>query len=357
MSDQAQAQGQAQQKQQQSAAAGSGLTVGFVGCGTIAAAIATGLATQTAVPIASLSVSRRSEAKSSALAAAHPALVAVHDDNQAILDKADVVFVCVLPRDAAAVLRPLRFDPDRHIVVSLVSTLTLDELAAATALPLSPSLSLPSDANINANANSNANARPGRVYRCICLPAVARHEGVCLLTPPAPPPPPPEAAAAAADAASPLRALLESLGGVVEAASEEEMSAMMVPSALMGPLYGMLRSSRDWLVRNTANTTANNNTGTAMSKSDATYLVGRLFWGMMQDAERRCRREEGGDNDDNDDDAFADLIAEQTAGGLNEQALQNWAGTGALDGLDRVQDALLERITGRGDGSMPTQNT
>ena len=101
----------------------------------------------------------------------------------------------------------------------------------------------------------------------------------------------------------------------------------------------MMKQSRDWLLKNTGSD------GTeGMSKSDASYLVGRMFWGMMQDAERRCR----------EDDAFEELIAEQTPGGLNEQALRNWSNMGALDDLDRVQDALLERITGKGDGSIST---
>mmetsp|Transcript_34539 Transcript_34539/g.101504 ORF Transcript_34539/g.101504 Transcript_34539/m.101504 type:complete len:117 (+) Transcript_34539:781-1131(+) len=115
------------------------------------------------------------------------------------------------------------------------------------------------------------------------------------------------------------------------------MSAMMVPSALMGNMYGMLKQSRDWLMKNG---------GADMAQSDASYLVGRMFWGMMQDAERRCQ----------EDDAFEELIAEQTPGGLNEQALQNWSDLGAFRDLDKVQDALFDRITGKTDGSLRTED-
>lgn len=286
------------------AAAGTTDTVGFIGCGTIAAAIAEGLATQSSVPIAHICVSRRSESKSAALAARFPALVTVTDRNQDVVDRCAVVFVCVLPEQTAEVLRSLAFDPARHTVVSLVSTATLAGLAAETALP------------------------PGRIYKCICLPAVARHEGVCLVAP--------RAADGGGDGDGRLLPLFRSLGGVVEASDERQMSAMMVPSALMGPLYGMLKQSRDWLTTNG---------GPGLTQSDASYLVGRMFWGMMQDAERKCT----------EDGAFEELIAEQTPGGLNEQALRNWSDLGALRDLDRVQDALFDRIAGRTDGSLRTE--
>lgn len=268
-------------------------SIGFIGCGTIAAAIATGLATQTAVSVASIATSRRSESKSSALAQQFPHLVTVYDNNQDILDCSDTIFVCVLPQQTSQILKQLTFDPARHTVVSLVSTSTLSGLADDT--------SMPSD----------------RIYKCICLPAVATLEGVCLITP--------------KSSHNPILPLLDALGGVVQAESEEQMSAMMVPSGLMGSMYGMLKQSRDWLTTNGG-----------VSKADASFLVGRLFYGMIVDAERKCREE----------DACEELIEEQTPGGLNEQALRNWRSLGALDDLDAVQDALFERITGRSDGSL-----
>lgn len=99
--------------------------VGFIGCGTIAAAIATGLATtegRDGEPplVSSMALSRRSKAKSAALAERFPDLVTVHDDNQEILDKADIIFITVLPDQASTVLQSLKFDPERHNLVSLV---------------------------------------------------------------------------------------------------------------------------------------------------------------------------------------------------------------------------------------------
>jgi len=97
-----------------------GTKVGFVGCGTIAAAIATAVATQSIVPVESIAVSRRSVSKSSDLKEQFPDLVSVHDDNQDVVDRSDFVFVCVLPDQASRVLKELSFDKSTHNLISLV---------------------------------------------------------------------------------------------------------------------------------------------------------------------------------------------------------------------------------------------
>jgi hypothetical protein len=79
--------------------------IGFIGCGTIAVAIA---------------VSKRSEQKSKLLAEAYPDLVTINEDNQEILDKADLIFICVLPELTSSILKELSFDNTRHTLVSLV---------------------------------------------------------------------------------------------------------------------------------------------------------------------------------------------------------------------------------------------
>jgi hypothetical protein len=80
--------------------------LGFVGTGAIAEAIATGLCTSGAPPT-SVVLSPRSAERSARLAAAHPALCTVATSNQAVVDQADIVFVCVLPAQLEAVLAEL----------------------------------------------------------------------------------------------------------------------------------------------------------------------------------------------------------------------------------------------------------
>jgi hypothetical protein len=95
-------------------------SVGFIGCGTIASAIITGIATQNVVPIKSIVVSRRSESKSKLLAKEFSNLVTIQDDNQEILKKCEYIFLCVLPEQTQSVLENLQFDQKRHFLVSLV---------------------------------------------------------------------------------------------------------------------------------------------------------------------------------------------------------------------------------------------
>jgi len=326
-----------------------GCSIGVIGCGTIASAIVTGLAT---LPVSSssssirrITVTERSASKSAALQKQFPQLVTVVDNgnnsNQAILEAADIVFLTVLPQQAHEVLRDLNFDTARHTLVSLVSTTSLPDLVACSQLPAD------------------------RVYKMICLPAVAYHEGLCLLQPAttaggtsndgddavAP--------AAHADtttsSSSLLYQLLNSLGGVAVAANDRQMSAMMVPSGMMGSFYGVLRNQRDWLT-----------SAAGMSREQATFVVTRSYHGMMQDAVRRlmeCRSDD--DKDDIDDTAGSgsgsstaavlldELIAEQTPGGLNEQALANLETLGVMDSYSTVQAALFRRIVGETDGSLP----
>lgn len=104
------------------------VSIGVIGCGTIASAIITGLVktqvdgkNDASVPsISSIHLSKRSEKKSSALKETFPELVTVYENNQDILDQADIVFLCVLNNQTKIVLEPLKFDAIKHTLVSLV---------------------------------------------------------------------------------------------------------------------------------------------------------------------------------------------------------------------------------------------
>ena len=94
--------------------------VGFIGCGTIASAIATGIAGQNKISVESIAVSRRSVTKSTALAKQLAPLVSVYDSHQDLLDDSNLIFLCVLPQHASQVLQELRFNNSQHTLVSLV---------------------------------------------------------------------------------------------------------------------------------------------------------------------------------------------------------------------------------------------
>jgi|EP01044_Picomonas_judraskeda_P013056 pyrroline-5-carboxylate reductase len=260
--------------------------IGFVGTGAIAEAICTGLCTGPAAPD-SVVLSPRSAERSARLAAAHDSCT-VATDNQSVVDGADIIFVCVLPAQLDNVLSSLTFRPEQTIV-SLVSTSTLPGVASCSKLPAS------------------------QVFKMICLPPVAMHRGTCLLVP---------------KGNATIKTMCDSLGGTVECDTEDALRALMVTTCLMGPFYNILKTQRNWLARK------------GVPAASASYFIGRTYLGLAQDAEQTCT----------DEGHYDHLVDENTPGGMNEQAIANLTRLGCYAAYDTVQDALLERLSGAGDG-------
>ena len=162
------------------------------------------------------------------------------------------------------------------------------------------------------------------------LPSVAKQEGCALIVPKST-----QKECQTNPNIATILCMLNTLGGYVECESEEIMNVMIIPTCLMGPLYGILRHNKDWLVKK------------GVPAKDATYFVGRNYWSMMQDAERGCHEDEN---------HFEELVAEQTPGGLNEQALNNIKELGIFDAYDKTMEAVLSRLHGDSDGSIPPPN-
>ena len=98
-----------------------GLRLGFIGCGTIASSIATGIMTQTQISVTSIVVSRRSESKSSALLEKYgDDVIEISDENQHIVDNCDIIFLCVLPEQEEQVLGRLKIHEDKTLVSLVV---------------------------------------------------------------------------------------------------------------------------------------------------------------------------------------------------------------------------------------------
>lgn len=149
-----------------------------------------------------------------------------------------------------------------------------------------------------------------RVSKMICLPAVARGEGMCLHC--------------GQVENEQLSSLFVGLGGTIFTNSEPQLNALMLSTTLMGPIYGIMRQNQQWLVRQ------------GIPEADAAKLIRSQYLAMVRDPKD-----------------IEDLIAEQTPGGLNEQALMNLQQMGVLDAFDTSMDATLARIEGRGDGTVP----
>lgn len=297
------------------------IRAGFIGCGTIASAIATGLATpdhgtylaQHGLSLSSISVTRRSEGKSTKLKEDFGAVVTVYESAEDVVKNSDVVFLCVLPQHVDTVLEDLTkkcvWRPEEHTLVSLVSTSVVESLIQKSGLPRN------------------------QVFKMICLPAIAKREGCALLQPaPAPTPTDNNNNNSSVGTTVNVKSMLEALGGCVECVNDDIMNTMMVTTAQMGPIYGVMRNNRDWLVKQ------------GVSPKDASYFVGRTYLSITQDAERDCE----------DPKRFDALVEEQTPGGLNEQSLRNLEAQGVLGSYDQAMDAVFSRLQGKSDGSLPS---
>jgi len=181
------------------------MTLGFVGTGTIAAAMIEGLcATPGAPPII---VSPRNADIANDLAARF-ANVRVAASNQAVVDESDTVMLAVRPQIAAGVLGELRFRPD-HKVVSLIATVSLDYLRTAV-------------------------APAAQVIRAVPLPAVARRQGPTAIYPP--------------DAV--VGAMFDTLGTAVVLDNEGEFDTFTTTTAVMASYFAFAGTVTGWMERN-----------------------------------------------------------------------------------------------------------
>lgn len=180
------------------------MRLGFVGSGSITAAIVDGLgAAEAAVSIV---LSPRNADVAGALAARH-SNVRVADCNQTVLDESELVVIAVRPQIVDEVLRELRFRPD-HRVVSLVARVSLEYLQRAT--------------------------RPAsRVTRAVPLPSVARRQGPTAVFPPA----------------DDVVALFDPLGTAIPVEEETVFNVFGTATAVMASYFAFAGTISEWMER------------------------------------------------------------------------------------------------------------
>jgi len=178
------------------------MPLGFVGTGTITAAVVRGLQrSEYAEPIV---LSPRNTELAAKLAADYPC-VSVAASNQDVLDQCDTVFLAITPQVVAEVTSALRFEP-RHRVVSLVATVSIRTLSEL----VEPA---------------------GRLRRAVPLPFVAVGLGATLLYPADPE----------------ITALFDLMGQTFALASEDDIDVMTVASSTMSAYFAVFSNVDKWL--------------------------------------------------------------------------------------------------------------
>ena len=199
------------------------MKLGFIGCGTITAAIITGL--NSAGHGAAIAVSPRNAQVAAGLARRF-ANVSVAATNQAVVDASDVAVLAVRPQILAEVLAELRFRPD-HQVISLVAATSHDYLRART-------------------------APAAAVTRAVPMPMVARRQGPTAIYP-----------------ASPVaRTLFDALGSAIELSDEKRFDAFTAATALMATYFRFVDTAASWM------------SGQGVAPDQADRYVRQLFWGV-----------------------------------------------------------------------------
>ena len=179
--------------------------VGFIGVGTIAEALITGMCAAGEQRATFLLSPRNADIAKRV--AERFSFVEVAGDNQAVIDGSDIIFLAIRPQVAADVLGTLKFRQDQRIV-SLIATFDVARLRTLVA-----------------PASTIARATP--------LPAVARRLGPLTLYPPVPE----------------IAKLLEGLGQLFQLQNESDLDAFWAVTGLMGSYLGLLDEIAGWLTR------------------------------------------------------------------------------------------------------------
>jgi len=212
------------------------MRLGFIGCGTITAAIITGL--NAAARDEAMTVSPRNAQVAAGLARRF-ANVSVAATNQAVLDTCDIAVLAVRPQILAEVLAELRYRPD-HQVISLVAATSVAWLRART-------------------------APAAAVSRAVPMPMVARRQGPTAIY-----------------AATPVaKRLFDALGSTIELSDETCFDAFTAETALMATYFRFLETAAKWLGEQ----------GVPLDQADR--YVRQLFWGLAGTALASAQRSLG----------------------------------------------------------------
>jgi pyrroline-5-carboxylate reductase len=177
--------------------------LGIVGVGAIAEAIITGVCEGEDTPI-SIHLSPRSAVRASRLAARYPS-VHVVDSNQTVIERADVVLLCMRPQDAHAALSDLAFRAHQAVI------------SVMAGVPIGVLRNLVGPAEV--------------IVRAIPLPAVARRAGLTAIYPRN------EAA----------QAIFDPLGGVIAVDDERALDALSASTATIAAHLAYLDTISRWL--------------------------------------------------------------------------------------------------------------
>ncbi|BBL53702.1 pyrroline-5-carboxylate reductase [Bartonella quintana] len=257
------------------------MKIGFLGTGKISASMVDGLM-MSVFDVSSIIISPRN-AQIAARLSHNYNKVRIAENNQALLDVSDCVFLCLPNQIAEEVLRPLRFRPEQ-LVISV--------LAMAKA------------AEIEKWINH-------KVYRAVPLPFVAECKNLTPIYPDHPF----------------LRNLFDALGGTLVLEVEDQFNLFMTAGSLMGVYFNFIKTAHQWFV-----------TKGLKKQQSADFLA--MMFGNLTDEMRKITKTDCSTSLD-----FALLEKEfSTKGGTNELLSNCFSRQGGRSALTTALETTLQKM-------------
>jgi len=204
------------------------MNLGFIGTGTIASSVITGIF-KSKISFKKIYISKRNKKNSQKLKKKYKKIY-IAKNNQEILDKCDWIFLSITPTVGKKIIKDLKFNSNQTII-SFISTITLSQLRKA----------------LNVNA---------KIVRAIPLPPISLRKGPVPICPPN----------------SKVRKFFNQLGTTVEITNEKSSINFWSTSGMMAPFYQILSTMTDWLVKK------------GIKRDNAQKYVASLFLALSEDA-------------------------------------------------------------------------
>ena len=204
------------------------MNLGFIGTGTIASSVITGIF-KSKISFNKIYISRRNKKNSQKLKKKYKKVFIV-DNNQEIIDKCDWIFLSITPSIGNKIIKELKFKPNKT-VISFISTITLPQLKKAIKVK-------------------------AKIVRAIPLPPISLKKGPVPICPPD----------------KKVKAFFDKVGTTVEIKNEKSSINFWSTSGMMAPFYQLLSVMSDWLVKK------------GVKRNNAQKYITSLFLALSEDA-------------------------------------------------------------------------
>ena len=204
------------------------MNLGFIGTGTIATSVITGIF-KSKISFNKIYISKRNKKKSQQLKKKFNKVIIV-ENNQQIVDKCNWIFLSVTPTVGDKIIKELKFKSNQ-IVISFISTTTLPQLKKAIKVK-------------------------AKIIRAIPLPPISLKKGPVPIYPPN----------------KKVKAFFDKVGTTVEIKNEKLSINFWSTSGMMAPFYQLLSTMTDWLVKK------------GVKRNNAQKYITSLFLALSEDA-------------------------------------------------------------------------